>query len=297
MGTASQIRFWGMLALLAACEPSAARQGERTSPEHPPRDPARVVPASQADLRSDGGTNPWGSASSTSPNPKPMVDAGPATSPASALPQVTVALLDSTAMASPKAARDPCGLMPGDPREPVHFTRWDQSASCRARRIGWSNIPHGHVRCTADADCVVVVANCYSNPFNRKAAALPRYRKPPCGNPARGKCLDPGDQAVCVRGCCRAGYARDALRTEMVQRGLVQRTRKWLAACAVEPGPAGNGLLTLTYDRDGDLLGAEQAPPFRGTPRGDCLVRAAREARVGYSTGGMEVRITFRLAP
>lgn len=145
---------------------------------------------------------------------------------------------------------------------------------------------------------MLVTRNCFEEPLNRRAASLPRYRNPPCGNPRAGKCLQRRDIVpLCVRGCCRPALPRAALPVDRVRQGFATRAKQQAVACADKPGPDGVGTLVLAFDRDGGLVRLDESPPFSGTDRGTCLAEALRGLRAPPSEAGMTAEITFRLPP
>ncbi len=268
--------------LVGACGVASTQLGAP-----PPREPFGVPSAAGPDaaaLGAPSGATPWFVASSS-----------PSSPPASRS-LVTIRLLDTSPSAPP--SKEACGLLPGErPEVPVYMS-WDQTASCRARRSAWYNIPDAHVRCKADDECAVVGAACHHEALNRKAASLPRYRESPCGNPAAGACrVDPDLTAVCLRGCCRPGRPRTRVSADALRQTLEAQLPQWLATCGVTAGPDGDGVLAIIFDRDGQCVSAEASAPFQGSARTTCLTELARKMLAPYSQGGAEARLPFHFPP
>jgi hypothetical protein len=75
---------------------------------------------------------------------------------------------------------------------------------CDALATTWANVAHVERTCLTDSDCVAVRGNghCFETSLNRQSVMLPRYAKPPCGNPTAGACMNRHLSPRCAAGCC-----------------------------------------------------------------------------------------------
>jgi len=61
-------------------------------------------------------------------------------------------------------------------------------------------------------------------------------------------------------------YKAAATALERAERGVAE-------VCGGQPGPSGDGVVTVTFERDGRVAGVQLDPPFEGSSVGACVAR------------------------